>query len=187
MLRPALLLLLSQSLVVWTDAEGVMHAGPAETAPSHARPIDGPFSAIERDGRPRVLPDGGLREVDTRWWEARLRTARQTLETKRARLVVLETEVSHQKSEVCAVAEAEAVARSPVLVATPEGVRPLLVNGQPVLGPEKLKQTVTRTCVAGRVSPALAEELAVLRREIEAAQAAVKTVQAEALAAGAPL
>lgn len=187
MLRPALLFVLSQAVVVWTDAEGVMHAGPVEGAPANARPLTASVSSIERDSRSRVLPDGGLREVDLRMWEGRLRGARDELTARQARVTLLERELGHQRADVCSVATTEAVSRAPLLVKTSVGFQPLTVNGQPVLGPEQRTTTTTRQCVPGKASPLLVDELAAARRDVQLAEAAVQAVLLGAGEAGAPL
>lgn len=193
-----LLLTLAQfsGLSMWTDPEGVVHVAATTQAPQGSRVLEGgSYSVIDGDSRPLVMPDGGARTDDSRWWRSRFQRARQAVETTQA----LERDARHDlelaQREQCVSATARAGAQvrvtSPrpalVTVTGPQGTRQVRVGrGTSVLVDEHDEQT-SRSCQRGVASSAMVTALQARRSEREQAELELRRLEQEALAGRVPV
>ena len=194
-LTALVLLSLAQAggLVMWTDANGVVHVDEPRNAPSNAKQMSGDgYSRIDDDARALVLPDGGTRDADSAWWRGRFTVARNELAAAQRREREAEQIIREATREVCATATAEAMTnvdvwspRGGTVVGHRAGVT-VLSPGQGARFSDRSSST-TRKCERGTASPtqrADAFRATEARRE---AERVVRELEREARSASVPL
>lgn len=187
-----LLINLSQ-LVMWTDANGVVHVDEAGRAPAKARPMSGDgYSRIGDDARTDVMPDGGTRDDDTAMWRQRFTVARAALAEASAREDDAASAIQAATREVCATATAHAetslgvyATRGGTVVVDTRSVTPLR-RGQSAHFSNTATSSSQR-CERGTSTPAQHEALRRARAERLEAARVLSSLEAEARRASIPL
>lgn len=197
MLSLVLLVSLSQAgLVMWTDAEGVVHVDEAGRAPARAKPISGEgYSRVDDDARPLSMPDGGTREDDSAWWRRRFASARAVLTEAAAREDDAQASIRASTREVCVKATAES--SSSVGVWSKRGGSVIVTNAAGPVGVVQLgrgqgaqfSNTTTSTaerCESGSSTAGQRDALNRAREDRLAAARVVQALEAEAVRASVP-
>lgn len=166
---------------MWTDAQGVVHVTATGQAPAGATKLEGgSYSVIDGDGRPLVLPDGGARSDDSRWWRGRFEQARAAAEASQALERAAEHDIQQAQSQVCVTATAKATAR--VWWVDPSRSR----QGRVAVA-ENTAESTERRCEPGRATSAMVTASQLRRAEREQAERALRKLEQEAMAEHVPL